>query len=112
MSGVIFVKLVDVSDLWFVFGGNVMKLLFLMVDILMEFKWGGMQWNNVVDCWFFQGLLEGIVFVLKDGIDIKVVLCYVGIVFCLFELKYEYKEVGVVYLMSFWFDSVFILREK
>lgn len=75
-------------------------------DVPEEFRNPNSQtkWNKLFSKWFYTGAKD-VVFIPKEGVDMRRALHALGALMRSWEPKHEHKEAGVAYLMSQWFED-------
>jgi len=86
---------------------NIHSLLPKMNDIPDEFDNHCNKWHRVVTTWFFNGIIKDHLKV-KSGIDKNKAFRHISYVINDWGLKHEHKLAGAAFLMSLWFDDVFL----
>ena len=103
-------KPIEVDDVTLAFPADVMNTLMPPHDeceaALDAMPDRGEKWRDVQRTWFFNGLNTKTTFMLRDGIDGKLMMRHLGAIQGSFEPKHEHKEAAVAYLLSLWCEDV------
>lgn len=77
-------------------------------EIPDEFRFmrGTSKWCEVVHCWFFRGLADGVKWKPRPGIDQAAALRAIQAILGDWGLKHEHKEEAAAFLLDQWFEDV------